>query len=459
MARIKLDFQNPDGHTLAGLLETPPAGVETQRYALFAHCFTCGKDIAAASRISRALAARGIAVLRFDFTGLGNSDGDFANTSFTSNIQDLIAAARKLEADFQPPALLIGHSLGGAAVLAAAPQLDSVEAVVTIAAPATPGHIEHLFSGARGEMEAVGEAEVQVGRRRFRIRRQFLEDLRNYADAEHIRRLKRALLIFHSPVDEIVSIEEAAKIYRAALHPKSFISLCEADHLLTNREDSEYVAETLVAWASRYLGLRQHVEEAGSGTAPEVGPGEVVVTERDERFLRGLYSEHHQLLADEPRSVGGSGLGPGPYDLLLMALGACTSMTLRMYANRKGLALDDVEIRLRHERLHVDDCGTDCDDPDAAPAKLERIVRQIALTGDLSDGERARLLQIADRCPVHRTLKSGPRIVTEAAEVGPQIGADLGASAGRHVDDPRPVAEAFSEPGSEPGWQKGQRPG
>ena len=230
MARIKLDFENFEGHMLAGLLETPPPGVQTLRYALFAHCFTCGKDIAAASRISRALAERGIAVLRFDFTGLGNSDGDFANTSFTSNVRDLLAAAAKLDADYRAPSLLIGHSLGGAAVLAAAPRLPSMEAVVTIAAPATPGHVEHLFSGARGELEATGEAEVQVGRRRFRIRKEFLEDLRDYADAEHIRRLKRALLIFHSPVDSIVSIDEAAKLYKAAKHPKSFISLCQADH-------------------------------------------------------------------------------------------------------------------------------------------------------------------------------------------------------------------------------------
>ena len=417
MARIKLDFENAEAQTLAGLLETPPADVATLRYALFAHCFTCGKDIAAASRISRALAARGIAVLRFDFTGLGNSDGDFANTSFTSNVQDLIAAAGKLETDYQAPALLIGHSLGGAAVLAAAPQLPSVEAVVTIAAPATPAHVEHLFSGVRGELDATGEAEVQVGRRRFRIRKQFLEDLQNYADAEHIRRLKRALLIFHSPVDEIVPIDEAAKIYRAALHPKSFISLCNADHLLTDREDSEYVAETLVAWAGRYLGLRRHREEAGSGTAPVVGPGEVVVTERDGRFLRGLYSERHQLLADEPKAAGGSDLGPSPYDLLLMALGACTSMTLRMYADRKGLVLDDVEIRLSHDRVHVDDCAADCDEEAEAGAQIERIRRRIELTGDLTDAERARLMQIADRCPVHRTLTSPPRIVSELAPV------------------------------------------
>jgi putative redox protein len=384
--------------------------VPTQRYALFAHCFTCGKDLAAATRIARALAARGIAVLRFDFTGLGNSDGDFANTSFSSNVQDLLAAAAALERDHAAPALLIGHSLGGAAVLAAAGQLPSVEAVVTIAAPATPGHIQHLFSGVRGELETTGEAEVQVGRRRFRIRRQFLDDLEQYADAEHIRRLKRPLLLFHSPVDEIVEVEEAAKIYHAALHPKSYISLDRADHLLTNREDSEYVAETLVAWASRYLGLLRPAEEAGTGTAPTAEPGEIVVTERDQAFLRGLYATRHQLLADEPTAAGGTDLGPNPYELLLMALGACTSMTLRMVANRKQMALDDIEVRLRHRELPA------AEDARHGP---QEIVQRIALTGALSARERARLLEIAERCPVHRTLvHSDLRITTEGDDAG-----------------------------------------
>lgn len=437
MARIRFDFANPDGHRLAGLLETPPPGVETQRYALFAHCFTCGKDLAAATRIARALAARGIAVLRFDFTGLGNSDGDFANTSFSSNVQDLLAAAAALETHYEAPALLLGHSLGGAAVLAAARQLPSVQAVVTIAAPATPGHVQHLFSGVRGEMEATGEAEVKIGRRRFRIRRQFLDDLEHYADADHIRRLKRPLLVFHSPVDEIVEIEEAAKIYRAALHPKSFISLDHADHMLSDREDSEYVAETLVAWASRYLGLRRHREEGGTGTAPTVAAGEVLVTERDQAFLRGLYAARHQLLADEPRAAGGSDLGPNPYELLLMALGACTSMTLRMVATRKGMALDDIEVRLRHERLEAEGGsggkgGTNgmrsTDGSTGRPNsggdkgtqhEPQRIVQRINLTGALSAAERAKLLKVAERCPVHRTLvHSDLHIITEGDSGG-----------------------------------------
>jgi putative redox protein len=419
MARIKLEFPNANGQTLAGLLETPSpqlrAGSAEQmpvaRYALFAHCFTCSKDVAAASRISRALAARGIAVLRFDFTGLGNSDGDFANTNFSSNVQDLLAAARKLELDFQAPALLIGHSLGGAAVLAAAHQLPSVEAVVTIGAPATAAHVQHLFSGARGQLESTGEAEVTIGLRRFRIRKQLLDDLERYGSADHLRDLNRPLLVFHSPLDNIVSIDEAAKIYRAARHPKSFISLDQADHMLGNREDAEYVAETLVAWASRYLKLGRHAFEPSTGTAPTVSPGEVLVTEIDTRFLRGLYTDRHQWLADEPASVGGSDLGPAPAELLLMALGACTSMTLRMYANRRGLNLDDVEVRLIHAR----DSGAD---GELRGSGKERIIQRLNIHGDLSAAERARLLEIADRCPVHRTLESGPLIQTSYEEDG-----------------------------------------
>ncbi len=408
MGRVKLEFPNAEGDLLVGLLEVPPTGVAIARYALFAHCFTCSKDIAAASRISRAMADRGIAVLRFDFTGLGNSDGDFANSNFTSNVQDLIAAARALENRYRAPSLLVGHSLGGAAVLAAAPQLDSIEAVVTIAAPSTAKHVSHLFEDSRDELENAGEARVNIGGRAFQIKRQFLDDLEDYADPAHLGALNRPLLVFHSPRDEIVSINEAAKIYQAAPHPKSFISLDQADHLLTRREDAEYVAETLVAWASRYLGLTRQPFERSVGTAPNVAQGEVVVTELDKKFLRGLYAANHQLNGDEPRSAGGGDLGPSPYGLLLMSLGACTSMTLRMYANRKQLDLDDIEITLRHERVHADDCA-DCDE---TPRRIERITREIQLFGALTEEQRRRLLEIADRCPVHRTIEGDLQIAT-----------------------------------------------
>ena len=408
MERIRLEFPNAEGEILAGLLEMPPVGTPVARYALFAHCFTCGKDIAAASRISRAMARRGIAVLRFDFTGLGNSDGDFANTNFSSNVQDLLAAARTLEADYKAPSLLIGHSLGGAAVLAAATMLDSVEAVATIGAPATANHVRHLFASAQDALLTTGSAEVKIGSRSFPVKRQLLEDLDRYADAAHLGNLKPALLVFHSPTDSIVSIDEAAKIYQAAKHPKSFISLDNADHLLSRREDAEYVSETLVAWASRYLGLSTAAFERNYGLAPAVEAGDVLVTELDKQFLRGLYSDRHQLMSDEPKSFGGQDIGPSPYDLLLMALGACTSMTLRMYANHKQLALDDVDVKLRHERIHA----VDCEHCEESSGMIERITRELKIRGDLTDLQRRRLLEIADHCPVHKTLEGRPLIET-----------------------------------------------
>lgn len=408
MSRTKLEFNNTNGETLVGLLETPPVTIPIIRYALFAHCFTCGKDIAAATRISRALADRGIAVLRFDFTGLGNSDGDFANSNFSSNIQDLLAAAAKLEQEYQAPQLLIGHSLGGAAVLSAAHQLPSVRAIATIGAPATADHVQHLFKDAVDTLAEQQQTRVKIGLREFTIKKQMLDDLNQYNSTSSIALLKRALLIFHSPVDNIVPIDEAAKIYQAAKHPKSFISLDQADHLLTNRDDAEYVGTTLAAWASRYLDTSHNDFERSYGTAPDVNKGEVLIAELDKKFLRGCYSDSHQLLADEPTAYGGSNLGPSPYDLLLMSLGACTSMTLRMYANHKKLPLEDIQVQLKHERVHAEDCEA-CPD---SPVETDQITRTIQLRGDLTTEQQQRLLEIADRCPVHRTLENRPEVKT-----------------------------------------------
>lgn len=405
MPRQKVEFPNADGTLLAGLLEQPPG--QPAAYALFAHCFTCGKDVVAASRIARALAARGIAVLRFDFTGLGGSDGDFANTSFSSNVDDLLAAAHWLEARHAAPQLLIGHSLGGAAVLRAAHELPQVRALCTIGAPATADHVLHLLTGAEDELRAAGEGQVRIGGREFTVRRQLLDDLDRYGSTDHIRRLRRPLLVLHSPVDRIVGIDQAAAIYEAALHPKSFISLDGADHLLTRAADAQYVAETLSAWAGRYL------QQPAAESPPMPGaPGEVWITELNPRFLRGLHTADHHLLADEPAAVGGDNAGPTPYDLLLMALGACTSMTLRMYARRKSLPLEDVQVALRHERVHAEDCAQ-CDPAEVgADGRIERITRRIRLRGALSAGQRESLLRIADRCPVHRTLQARPVIST-----------------------------------------------
>jgi putative redox protein len=387
MKKIRLEFENSNGEVLAGLLELPERVDEISSFALFAHCFTCGKDIAAASRISRALAAQGIAVLRFDFTGLGNSDGDFANTNFSSNIEDLVQAAKALEAQYRAPQILIGHSLGGAAVLAAAAKLDSIKAVVTIGAPATAQHVAHLFKEKEAQIQAQGEAVVALGAREFSIKKQFLDDIDQYSSTEKIRNLGAALLVFHSPLDTIVSIDEAGSIFQAALHPKSFVSLDKADHLLSRAADAEYVATTIASWVSRYLDLEQDDAQPAS------------LDLSNEHFLR----------ADEPLKYGGKNLGPSPYDLLLMSLGACTSMTLRMYANLKKLPLEDVSVRLIHERVHAEDC-VDCE------SKVERITRRISLRGELTEEQRGKLLEIADKCPVHRTLESDPKIVTELVE-------------------------------------------
>ncbi len=398
MPRIKATFPNLQGEILAGLFETPD--IPARAYALFAHCFTCSKDIAVASRITRALANKGIAVLRFDFTGLGNSDGDFANTNFSSNINDLIQAASYLEEKYAAPVMIIGHSLGGAAVLAAAQSIPSIKAVVTIGAPATGQHVEHLFANAKDEIVNNDEALVDLAGRKFTIKKQFVDDINSYIDTSHISQLGMALLILHSPVDETVSIDEAAKIYSAAKHPKSFISLDKADHLLTRREDSEYVASVISSWAGHYLDITDVNKEASSGPAPDIGRGHVLVTEQNKKFTRKIYSEDHQLIADEPLSVGGSNLGPNPYELLLASLGACTSMTIRMYANRKEINLDDVEVTLKHDRIHAEDCA-DCETQTGFVDKIEKTIK---LEGSLTGAERQRILEIADMCPVHKTL-------------------------------------------------------
>jgi putative redox protein len=410
MPRVKASFKNTQGECLSGLLEIPDT--ETKAYALFAHCFTCSKDIAAASRITRALANKGIAVLRFDFTGLGNSDGDFANTNFSSNISDLIQAANHLEENYAAPVMIIGHSLGGAAVLAAAHSIPSLKAVVTIGAPSTGHHVEHLFSHAKEEIvNNNDEALVDLAGRQFKIKKQFVEDINTYNDTTHIGQLDKALLVLHSPIDETVAIGEAAKIYSAAKHPKSFISLDKADHLLSRREDSEYVASIVSSWAARYLEITDVNHEASSGTAPTIESGHVLVTEQNKKFTRKIYTQDHQLIADEPLSASGSNLGPNPYELLLAALGACTSMTMRMYATRKNLNLDNIEVTMKHDHIHVEDCS-DCDSKTGLVDKIEKTIK---LEGKLTDAERQRLLEIADMCPVHKTLHNEIQIKSQLA--------------------------------------------
>ena len=398
--RQKVEFSS-NGLLLSGALETPESNIRC--YALFAHCFTCGKDIAAASRISRALTREGIAVLRFDFTGLGNSDGDFANTNFSSNLQDLLAASDFLRDNYEAPALLIGHSLGGAAVLAMAADVPEVKAVVTIGAPHKADHVAHNFSVALEEIASTGEARVDLGGREFHIKKQFLDDLEKH-DYADLGKLRKALLIMHAPLDKTVSITEAEKIYVSARHPKSFISLDDADHLLSRKADSEYAARAIAAWVDRYLPALD-VPEA------KISKGHVRVEEKNHKFTQHVHSDSHYWLADEPTSVGGNNTGPDPYEHLLAALGTCTSMTLRMYASRKSLPLDHVIVNLRHSRDYLEDCQN-CEEE---PGKIEVLERTVTLQGDLSDEQRQRLLQIADRCPVHRTLHNDLQVRTVLA--------------------------------------------
>ncbi|MEX0924215.1 MAG: alpha/beta fold hydrolase [Rhodovibrionaceae bacterium] len=398
MRSEKQSFTGASGATLAARLDLPSG--TPRAYALFAHCFTCTKDILAASRIAAGLAARGIATLRFDFTGLGHSDGEFANENFSSNVGDLVRAADFLRDKHAAPSVLIGHSLGGAAVLAAAGRIPEARAVATIAAPADPAHVAAHFTEARAEIEAKGEAEVLLAGRPFRIQKQFLEDIEGRKLEKDIAGLRKALLVFHAPLDRVVGVDNASRIFLAAKHPRSFVSLDDADHLLSDPRDAAYVAEVLAAWAGRYL-----LEEAPEDSA--AAEGEVIVTENGEGGLsQTIRVGRHVLRADEPASAGGDDSGPTPYDLLLAGLGACTSMTLRMYAGMKKLPLERVTVRLRHDKIHAADCA-DCETKEG---KLDQIERWIHLEGDLDDGQRQRLLEIAEKCPVHRTLHSEVKI-------------------------------------------------
>jgi len=396
MNSIRVKIPTADGQMLGGVISLP-ADSKASSYALFAHCFTCGKNLAVARNISRSLNQSGIGVLRFDFTGLGESDGEFSNTDFTSNLNDIEFAADYLGEFYDAPQILIGHSLGGAAVLAAAERISSARAIVTIGAPFQPGHVSHLFAGKTEELESTGKASISLGGKPITIGRSLVKDLNAQNNASKIRRLRKALLVMHSPQDSIVNVSNAAEIFAAAVHPKSFVSLDGADHLLSAEKDSLYAGQVIGAWASRYLDI---AVDCSLETSEQV----VVQLPSDAGFTTRIKAGGYFLLADEPASVGGANLGPSPYGLLTAALGACTAMTIKMYARRKNWNLTDVRVHLSHNKIHASDC--DCDLLPGKSGKLDQITRVIELDGDLDDGQRARLLEIADRCPVHRTLES-----------------------------------------------------
>lgn len=401
MPTERITFPGHNGDELAARLDLPDGPVLAT--ALFAHCFTCGKDIPAARRIARRLASMGIAVLRFDFTGLGHSDGEFANTSFSSNVQDLFAAARWMKSRDMSPDMLIGHSLGGAAVLKSASEIQGVKAIVTLGAPFDPGHVTHNFAGSLSEIQQKGSAEVSLGGRPFKISKAFIDDVSAEQLAPAISSLRAALLVMHAPGDDTVGIENASQIFLAAKHPKSFVTLDDADHLISRAKDADYAADVIAAWLTRYVDLSA---PAQPDRPPE---GVVRVSEADpDGFLQDVQSGPNiHLYADEPKEFGGTNRGLSPYGLLAAGLGACTSMTIRMYARRKGWPLGHVSVDVSHDKVHAQDAET------GQSNRIDSFVRTIGIDGDLDETQRQRLLEIADKCPVHQTLEQGARVQTQ----------------------------------------------
>ncbi|MCB0375956.1 MAG: alpha/beta fold hydrolase [Sinomicrobium sp.] len=378
-----------------------PVDRHPHNFAVFAHCFTCTKNLAAVRNISRALANNGFGVLRFDFTGLGESEGDFADTNFSGNVADLVCAAQWLETHYKAPALLVGHSLGGAAVIFAAAGIESVNALAVIGAPSHPKHVQHLLKSDLEEIRSAGKALVSLSGREFTIKKQFLDDLEVRSLPKTVRKLRKSILILHSPQDDTVNIQNAEELYHAAHHPKSFISLDGADHLLTNKADSRYTGSVIAGWASRYIDLP---EQTPVRTVHQV----VASLSREDGFTTQMKVGNHYMTTDEPLGFGGNDFGPSPYELVSAGLSACTAMTIRMYARHKGWDVQNVEVHISHEKQHAEDCQ-DCENNTAG---MDRFERAIKLSGDLDARQKERLLRIADKCPVHKTLHAGVKIQT-----------------------------------------------
>lgn len=399
----RLDIIGHNGSKLSANLDLPSG--DPKAYAIFAHCFTCSKNFNATRHISASLAEQGIAVLRFDFTGLGSSEGDFASTNFSSNVADLLVAADHLRNNYHAPSIMIGHSLGGAAVLVAAGRVPEIKAVVTIGAPADANHVTHNFATDLSKIESEGKAEVTLGGRKFTIEKQFLDDLAASSVESHIANLKKPLLVMHSPIDQTVGIENAQNIFLAAKHPKSFISLDKADHLLTSKQDSAYVANTIAAWSARYLPEQKPtINGSGGVLVRETGKG---------KFQNEVIVGPHHLLSDEPASFGGTNTGPTPYEYVAAGLGACTNMTLRLYTQRKGWDIGEFSVVVTHNKVHAEECETCDEETKAKGEKVDVFHRTIFVSQDIDPEIADKLLVIADKCPVHRTLHNKSTVTSK----------------------------------------------
>ncbi|MFC7357632.1 alpha/beta fold hydrolase [Jejudonia soesokkakensis] len=405
MKSSKITFTNHKGQTLSGRLDLP-LEQDPHNFAIFAHCFTCTKDFSAVRNVSKALASQGFGVLRFDFTGLGDSDGDFSETNFSSNVEDLVSAAHFLASEYKAPSLLVGHSLGGAAAIFAASEIESVEALATIGAPSNPVHVQKQFGEELSTIKDEGEAVVRLAGRDFTFKKQFLDNLEEHSCENAARKLNKALLIMHSPQDATVSIKNAEEIYHAAHHPKSFVTLDGSEHLLIDKKNAAYVGKVIAGWAARYIAMP---EKEAIKSNHQVAAS----LDGDDGFTTLLKLGNHYLKADEPVRVGGDDYGPTPYELLAGSLSACTAMTIQMYAKRKKWTVENVQVHTSYSKDYATDCE-DCETNDGA--KIDTFKREIVLSGDLDETQRKRLLQIADKCPVHKTLETTTQIITSTKE-------------------------------------------
>lgn len=397
----KVSFLNNENQKLSGRLELPSEQTP-HNFAIFAHCFTCNKNLSAVRNISKALTSQGFGVLRFDFTGLGESDGDFEDTNFSGNVEDIVSAANFLEENYMAPTLIIGHSLGGAASIFAASEINSIKAVATVGAPSNPKHVTHLLNSSMEEIQDTGMAVVNLSGRDFTIKKQFIDDLETKSLPEIAKNLRKALLVMHSPQDSTVKVKNAEEIYVAAHHPKSFVSLDGADHLLSRKEDSIYAGEIIAGWAKRYVEVpEQDILKSKHQVA--------VSLDADDGFTTQMKVGDHYLIADEPVSFGGNDFGPSPYELVSAGLSACTAMTIQMYAKRKGWDVKNVQVHTSYGKTHAQDCQ-DCD---ATSSKIDTFNRDIQFEGNLDEKQIERLLQIADKCPVHKTLHNETQVITK----------------------------------------------